>query len=663
MRPLLVLLLVALAAVAFFFALNAGEREPSAPAQMEGVRPDAAPAVEPTSLTTLSEPDAAGNRIEAPGVSATQTRVAHPSARIGNELLGRVVNSDREPVEGAEVVLTQYGPYDSPLMLGGGERVPDRQTITNAEGRFSFPDLDTDIEHSILAAHPDHGRRIESHLTLADGEVSEELLVVLQPGSSVHGTITDTGGNLIDGALVRLSTFGVGNQDEGAGIMLERTDATGRYSFPNISEGNYSLTVEAQGYGKIQFQRLQVSGDGEVVQDVQLEVAHLIAGKLRDEDSGTPVVGAKVEAYSTDRSNETTNTHTLSDGDGNFEFGDVREGSYTLLVRASGYGVHREPRVSTGDVTLELELKPLPTIEGVVLNSQGTPLDNFVVQLRQIMLNLDQSSTEPNQSTPVPDTKVEVEANAGGAFRIACSRKGQFIVEATHPRFAASFSEPFFVEEGSNVTGLMVRMTSGGTLFGVVLDGQGNPLAGARVKTHHTDYVDDPFWRSLGDAYPSAAARKQVRTDSSGNFELTELTAETYQLHIDHPDYAETTLRDLAVEEGARVKVGPVRLKQGASISGTVYGPAGTGMPGTRVQVQLDAQVSGDRYGAFYTARSNAEGRYSFHHLPPGLYKISVQRQGRSDNPFVGMTDQKATRRPVTLADGESYTQDFTLSN
>jgi len=264
---------------------------------------------------------------------------------------------------------------------------------------------------------------------------------------------------------------------------------------------------------------------------------------------------------------------------------------------------------------------------------------------------------------PVSDTKVKVRGATDGYYSLACPRVGEFIVEASHPRHAASFSEPFAIEKGSGVTGVNVHMSAGGVLTGRVVDVDGDPIAGARVTSHHTDYVDDPFWRSLGDSYPSAAARKEARTDRSGTYELTSLTAETYQLHIDHPDYAAVTIRELVVADGVTQEVSDTALRAGASVTGTVFGPAGTGLAGALVQVVLDTQATGDNFGSFHKARTNVEGRYSFQHLPPGQYKLSVQRQGAADNPFVGMTDQKATRKSIHMVDGRSYTQDFTLSN
>jgi len=652
MRPALVLLLVAAAATAFLLALSAGEPEEHEKATKKHTAPAPTDLSDPAPVPSLVS---AGDRASATKAPPEETRTLHPEAQRGNALVGRVVLANGRMVAGARVVLTRYGPTDifAPF---GTERVPDRETETDEEGNFTFTDLEVAVDYTVVASHPDHGRRTEPYLSVADGQITEPVRIELRPGSLVRGAITDTSSQGIDGAQVRLSLLSVGDLEDGAGVLRAVSDLAGAYDFENVSPGHYTLTVEKTGFGKVQLQRIEIGASSELVHDVTLEVAHLIAGTVRSRFDGAPIAEARVEAYSSDRRQEATNTFTLTGEDGTFELDDVRQGSYTLLVRAQGFENKREPRVETGEVTLDLELVPLPQVSGVVLDPAGRPLANYTVQLRQPLANT-------TQTVAVTDTRENVRRSADGAFTLACPRVGEFLVEATHPRFAASFSERFSIEKGGSMSGVIVRMTGGGALTGRLVNTEGDPVSGAVVKSHHTDYVDDPFWRSLGDSYPSAAARKDTRTNAEGEYSLEGLTPEAYQLTFTHPEYAPVTARELQVEEGRTVSVPDTILARGASIAGTVFGPAGAGLPGALVQVVLDTQTTGSEFGAFYKARTNAEGRYAFHHLPPGQYKVSVQRQGAADNPFVGMTDSKATRRSIHLVDGKPYTQDFTLSN
>ncbi len=657
MRPLLVILLVLAAVAALVTALKSsgkGSTQPIESHRPAGVEKQAPPTMSSLEQGGVGRADATSELVNSPE-AARETRELHPSALRGNRLRGRVESSEGNGVAGAEVILTRYGPADF-FLPTGDDRIPDRKTTSDEAGRFSFADVTPDVDYTIVAFHPRFGRRTESYLSVAEGETSDEIRVVLEAGSVVRGVVSDEGGAGLGGVSVRLGLLTLGDLEEGAGVMRTTSDADGTYQFQNVSRGQYTLTFEKEGFGKTQLARVEVDGTSETVRDVSLEVAYLVTGDVRDQFSGSPVEGARVEAYSTDRREAMTNTATETDAEGHFELTDLRQGNYTLLVRAPGYATLHEARVPTGSMSLELELSPLPRVSGVVLDPSGTPLHDFVVRLRQPV-------TGTEQTVPVPATKTEVEGSADGSFSLPCPRAGEFRVEALHPGFAATVSEPFSVEKGNGVSGVVVRMGSGGTLKGVVRDANGAPIGGASVQTHHTDYVDEPFYRSLGEGYPSAATRASGRTDAEGAFRMTHLTPETYQITVTHPDYAPLTLRGLVVTEGSEVEVPPLTLSAGATLSGTVFGPAGSGLAGALVQISLDTEATGAEFGAFYKTRANAEGRYSFQHLPPGQYKLSVQRQTSPDNPFVGMGDMNASRRSILLADGRSYTQDFTLSN
>jgi len=61
---------------------------------------------------------------------------------------------------------------------------------------------------------------------------------------SVNGTVRDSTGAVVPGAQVTLT-----NPDTGAKTARE-TNASGIFVFVNISPGNYTLSVQAQGFAK-----------------------------------------------------------------------------------------------------------------------------------------------------------------------------------------------------------------------------------------------------------------------------------------------------------------------------------------------------------------------------------------------------------------------------
>lgn len=658
MRPTHVFLLVIAAVATFAFVMRGGADEGTAPAVLN---PDSPGESTPNADADLVGPAGTTDdraTVETPTEAGRETsRQLHPAATLGNGFVGVVKTPSGDPVQGAEVILTLYGP-DSIFMFDMGERIPDRVEFSGEDGSFQFRDVSAGEQYTIVAAHSGHGRATESHLSVAEGEVIENLEISLSPGIALTGTVRDSGGAPIEGARLRLSSINVGMIEDGAGVMTMSSGTSGEYEFPHLTPGQYTLTAQCSGFGKVIIQRIEiVSGLGATTQDVTLSIAHLIAGYVKDSVDGSPVAAASIEAYSNARGPEArTNTRTESDDEGYFEFGDVTEGSYTILVRATGYEPWREARVQTGEISLELNLVPLPRIEGFARTPAGVPLKNFKVRLRQTMANTEKTALLPN-------TEVKATGTEDGAFSLPCPNSGRYIVEVVHPRFASGFSDPVHVSDGQTKTGVEVLCSEGGTISGRILGPGGAPVVGAIVHTHDSEYVDDMFWRSLGPAYPSAATATEGRTDDQGYFTISNLNPEMYQVRIEHPDYCQQIRGEIEVREGEKSDEGQFDMTVGASLQGVIYGPSGAVEVGAVVTASQDSDHSHDQPMAPFQTRTNAQGRYAFLHLPPGHYRVSARGKNTNNNPFAALGQEQGSSRTIHLAEGKEYSENLTLSN
>jgi len=563
-----------------------------------------------------------------------------------------VVLENREPVEEAEVTLTRYGPLDFlSIPPEGQDRVPDRVVTSDGEGRFSFPDVEPDTTYTLLAYYAQHGRCTESHVSVADGELGDEVLMILSPGARFHGKVTDTADDPVPGTRLRLSTMGLAALDVDRAGTFTETDVAGNYEFHNVVAGNYALTVEAEGYGRTLIQQIKISGFEDIERNVVLQVAHVSGGVVTSSE-GLAIEGAKVQAYQRANRKESTNSTTLTDENGEFLLDDLREGNYTLVIQARGYEPWREPGVESGELGLVFELVRQPTVTGQVLDSAGKPLTNFTVRLRQFVANTD-------VTVAVPRTREVFENSEDGAFELACPRENDYVVEALADSYAVCESERFHIAKGQDLTGIVVHMNAGGTIEGRVIGPDGSPVGDATVKTFHTDYVRFNGWRALPEPTRN---RKVVRTNVDGTFTIAALSPDTLKIDVRHPDYAKQVLRGIVVSLDCTTEVGDIRLAKGASVSGAVYGPDGQPVDGAFIQLTTSAQKSGDTFGSHFQTRTNTEGRYAFHRIPAGPYEIFVQRQGGGGNPFEGLSDCNRTRRSITLVDGGECVQSFTFS-
>ncbi len=653
-RPLPVLLLVAFAVGIYFLAFPFGDDTGGVPQVPVGPGTEGpALAVQEHKPEDLQQPSDNSGLAEVPTAADTQ-RVESPHAILANSVSGRVV-ANGEGLEGVEVTLTKFG-YEASLFgpPSGDQRLGDRTEMTQADGSFVFRNVETYTDLSLIAKHPKYGRKEEGNIQISEGEARDNLLITLGEGVRLHGRVSDSSNNPVAGAklLLGMASLGAIADDNGPNTLSAVSSADGSYEFLSVDSGNYSMTVKADGYGRMTIQQMNVTGQAGVLRDVTLSVAYMIGGTVTSQD-GVPLVEATVQAFSHPNSRaETTRSSVETNDAGEFLFDDIGAGAYTLMFSAKGYQTDREPRIETGEMSLTVALTPLPLVRGRVVDSLGEPVRDFTVLLRNPVQNTDTTMA-------IPSTTQKVVDSLDGSFALSCPKRGAFVVEARDENHAPSFSEPFEIVYGQELSGIVVQLTLGGTLRGRVVDAQGKGVAGARVKTQDTQYADDAFFRSL-DAFPSEATVKEVRTNASGDFEISGLSAATYQVDVRHARYSQTIKTGIVVTGDNMLELPEIQLAEGATIQGTVHGPSGKGLAGAVVQLQMDGSSGDVRFNL--SVSTDPQGKYTFRHVPAGSYNIHAKRRNDS-NPFQGSLDLQKTRVRISVSEGESYVQEFNITN
>ena len=647
MRPILVLLLVVGAVAAFLFAINVGEQPGSTVPQVGGQSPAEAPVQDEQDEEELVSVNQSGSR-ELNETAPVNTRVEAPTAAgEENVIRGRVESAAGDRLSDVRVTLSPHDPFT--LFGGASGQSEVRTTTTNGKGEFVFSKVKPFEDYSLVAADPRHGRRQEAPIRISS-ESALDVVLVMQTGARLHGLITDSGGNVVPDAELRLGLASLGSVEQDPNMVSTRSGADGSYEFKNVPESNFTLDVSAAGYGRMLLQQINISGKGDHEQDIILDIAHMIEGRVSD-IIGAPVENALVQAWSAGARDRQTRSQVKTDAEGRFLLDDVRSGVYTLFVSADGFKNERKMRVETGDLGVQVQLTPLPRVRGRVVDSGGAPVSSFKVNLRVPVQNTD-------DTIALRETTLEVSGATNGEFELPCPNQGEYVVEAQgSDAYAPSFSERFSVANGGEVSGLVITLSMGGSITGRIVDFQGNPVAGASIQTHDSEYVDDAFFRSIGQ-FPSAATEKSVQTGSDGTFKVSGLTPETYQLDIRHKEHAQYVHLNIKVNDGADTDVGSLQLSAGAVVAGTVLGPGGDPLSGAVVQLR----GTGDEPHN-YPTRTDATGRYSVDHVTPGSYVIYAQRPGDPNNPFLGATDMKRTKRNLVVSEGQEYSVDFTITN
>ncbi|MEH6593103.1 MAG: carboxypeptidase regulatory-like domain-containing protein [Halioglobus sp.] len=181
----------------------------------------------------------------------------------------------------------------------------------------------------------------------------------LVPGS-ISGTVTNSGGQPVQGAAV---SYPGGST---------ATDASGDYSFGNVSAGTQTLTVAAPTYAT-SVQAVPVTSGLDSVVDFTLVLSGTVTGHVEAEATLTPIAGANI-AY--------PGGSVTTDAAGNFTVTDVPQGLQSLTATAVAFEGQTLILnvIAGGSVFADFHLHPGHTvIEGEVLDSSLQPIEGATV--------------------------------------------------------------------------------------------------------------------------------------------------------------------------------------------------------------------------------------------------------------------------------------------
>ncbi|NDZ77093.1 MFS transporter [Streptomyces sp. SID10853] len=203
-------------------------------------------------------------------------------------------------------------------------------------------------------------------------ETDDQAGITDAAGTGVRGYIRDSDGTPVPQAVVTLIDLG------GRQLGRTTTDPDGRYFVAAPAGGTYVL-IGSGGARQPQATTVAV-GEGPIDFDLMLSGAAGLVGTVLAAPGDRPLPGALVIA--TDMRGDVVASGT-ADGSGDFAFGDLVPGSYTLAVSAAGHRPTAVPaEVASGSANrYEVRLDPGARVQGTIRNSAGEPLDDARVTL------------------------------------------------------------------------------------------------------------------------------------------------------------------------------------------------------------------------------------------------------------------------------------------
>jgi hypothetical protein len=258
------------------------------------------------------------------------------------------------------------------------------------------------------------------------------------------------------------------------------------------------------------------------------------------------------------------------------------------------------------------------------LNTSLTDVYNLFLQ--STLASVTQSITGQlflgDTSHPLSNVEIDLTDSAQTMAFSAISRTdGTFVFPELSPgTYNVSFQG--FVNTGpteltvgtGSLSGVQLFAAPGGTISGgVALSGIGEPLSGVVVQAVGAD----------GTEYSTT-------TDSNGRYAIDTLPAGVYSVTAGGGMYTETTIAGVSLAVGQFQPDVDLAVETGATISGTVTGPAG-GVAGALV-------FAVGASGAAATATTDSTGTYNLAGLPGDTYSVDASAPGLTGAETDGVT-------------------------
>jgi hypothetical protein len=176
----------------------------------------------------------------------------------------------------------------------------------------------------------------------------------------ITGTVTGTNGLPVEGVKI-----------EAAGTPLfDITDAAGKYSFPHLTAGAYTLKATKFGYGDEEAEVTVANGQTATQNfTVASFLKVTVSGSVTRSDSGNPIEGAAIALAGYE------NYETVTGADGTYSIAGVyANNNYEMTVFADGFAAHAETlEVAETDVTKNVAMNEIPL---PVVAVSATPTEN-----------------------------------------------------------------------------------------------------------------------------------------------------------------------------------------------------------------------------------------------------------------------------------------------
>lgn len=550
-------------------------------------------------------------------------------------VIGKVVDSNARPVEGAEVALYEKL-YDYSLgqayaqLLGQIKR-------TDAHGSFVLNAPIRSRYRTFIVARKEGLALGWDVLTQGVAERADGNIIILEQPCVLAGVVVDEDGHPVRGAKVRAvpKTSYLRRLEQSPILapeqwLVTQTDDEGNFRFDKFSaDVSADFWVEAPGWAAVyQYTTHWASACGFEAgrTDIRLVLPKEVPvrGRVIDAESGKPVEGAHVVARP-DSIKEHTNPYcpsrTVSEQDGQFRFKGLPAGKHHINISVPARRMELVDKRVKFDVQAGQEIKEITValdkggLIEIIAREEGTnkPVEDLPVYFWQAIQ--DEHSNFYKDEITGKDGRLRIWAPPGECkFSARC--------DGYLPR---TYDDQVLVARGQTTRSeIVLGSYPGASVSGLVLDAAGQRVPGVLVKP--------------------LPVGQQALTDQAGRFEVG----------FDPSNPCERLLaryidRNLAAIIDVEDDSKPIQiiLKPALSITGQVTDPKGVGIPAARLVLWVRIRNMVTRCGSEIV--TDSQGRYGMRAVPPEQmgfeYRVSFNSSGYGDKQIerVSITGQPGT--------------------
>jgi len=318
-----------------------------------------------------------------------------------------------------------------------------------------------------------------------------------------------------------------------------------------------------------------------------------------------------------------------------------------LIAVAPGFVKVPIKPVQAGDKSLHIVLEKQGSARIRVFDKHDRLMTRYRVTVKRYFAAQDQIA---NVDIPAQQARPDRD----GIFTVEGLNPDSYVFQVEASNHAKAFSDPFSVALGDESPLVEVHMNEGGTIEGIVVDSNRQPLPGVLVETLPNHIDDNPFTKMFRGMIPFKVTQQSTRTDARGAYRFKLLNPGTYQLKFTHPDHYDVSIKGHDVVAGQMTTIEAIRMQRGTVVSGTARVD---GRPAAQIKVTITAISDAEAQAASMfncEAVTGNDGAFVFDkRVPPGRYQVMAARQTLA-NPLLQIADFHKTKQEILLGPGQA---------